>query len=277
MKKLLPLSKSGFLKIAAITIVMAGSLACEKFEYNPYQTEEKKLPTDLNNTNISKLKQKEATADDTITILFTGDSQRFYARLDALVDKVKVIPDIDFLIMAGDISDFGLAEEFGWVYNKLETLQIPYICAVGNHDLVANGSEIYQNMFGAKNFSFIYKKYKFLFHDTNGREYAFNGQVPNMTWLSSQLNDPAAEHYVGVAHIQPYDADFDPKLEEPYANLISSTENFRLVLNGHQHGGGDSYYYDDGVRYITSYGVENDRCLLLKLYDGKVIKQEVYY
>jgi 3',5'-cyclic AMP phosphodiesterase CpdA len=218
----------------------------------------------------------EKGSDDTVTILFTGDSQRFYSSLDALVQKSNSISDIDFLVLAGDISDFALLQEFMWVYNRLERLRVPYFCVIGNHDLTANGSQIYTEMFGPKNFSFNYKGYKFLFHDTNGREYDFNGSVPDVDWISEEMND-SAKWFVGVSHVPPYDVDFDKSLEEKYHNTLSKDPRFILALNGHQHNGGDSFYYDDNVRYITSYAVDHNQCLLLKLINGKIIKQVISY
>jgi 3',5'-cyclic AMP phosphodiesterase CpdA len=249
--------------------------SCEKFEYSPYQEKNNVTPEALNASNIQKLIANEGNADDTVTILFTGDSQRFYSSLDALVQKTNSIPNIDFLVLAGDISDFGLLQEFLWVHERLEKLTVPYLCVIGNHDLTANGSKVYSKIWGPKNFSFVYKGYKFLFHDTNGREYNFNGQVPDLAWLRAELS--GAEYYVGVSHVPPYDADFDNNLEFTYKNMLSSTSGFILSLHGHLHEGGDSYFYDDNVRYITSYSVVKNKCLLLKLIDGKIIKQEINY
>jgi 3',5'-cyclic AMP phosphodiesterase CpdA len=249
---------------------------CDKFEYSPYQTHKNGSPEGLNQINIKKLSGAESSSDDTVTILFTGDSQRFYNSLDALVQKSNSLPEVDFLILAGDISDFGLLQEFTWVYKRLESLKVPYLCVVGNHDLTANGAEIYSKMFGPKNFSFHYKGYKFLFHDTNGREYGFNGNVPDMNWLSGELKD-TSQWFVGVSHVPPYDVDFDASLEEKYHKLFAETPGFILSLNGHLHNGGQSYHYNDHVRYITSFAVDKNKCLLLKLFDGKISTSEVYY
>lgn len=251
--------------------------ACEKFEYSPYQTDNIKRPENINAVNINKLKMKEAADDDTVTILFTGDSQRFYKSLDGLVTKTNTVPGVDMLILAGDISDFALLQEFLWVYERLEKLRMPYFCVIGNHDLTANGSDIYKEMFGPKNFSFSYKGYKFLFHDTNGREYNFNSTAPDLEWLSAELKDEAANWMVGVSHVPPYDHDFDKRLEAPYKDLFSSSPRFILSLNGHLHQGGDSYYYEDHVRYITSVSVNYNECILLKLYDGKISKEILTY
>jgi Icc-related predicted phosphoesterase len=251
-------------------------ISCDKFEFSPYQTENRKRPEELNLRNLQKLKVNESSADDTVTILFSGDSQRFYSSLDALTARANTLSNVDFFVLAGDISDFALLQEFLWVYDRLQKLKMPYFCVVGNHDLTANGSEIYTEMFGPKNFSFSFKDYKFLFHDTNGREYNFNGTAPDIEWLSEQVSD-SAKWYVGVSHVPPYDVDFDKALETPYRNLFANTPGFILSLHGHQHNGGDIYYYDNNVRYITSYAVDKSECLLLKLINGRVIKETIYY
>lgn len=251
--------------------------SCEKFEYSPYQTTNGTRPANLNATNLNKLLATEANGNDTLTILFTGDSQRSYRSLHALVAKANSIAGIDLLILAGDISDFALLQDFLWIHERLEKLKIPYLCVIGNHDLTARGAQIYEEMFGPKDFSFSYKGYKFLFHDTNGREYDFNGHVPDVNWLSGQLNDTTPQWFIGVSHVPPYDMDFDRNLEIPYKNLFASEPRFLLSLNGHIHTGGDSFYYHDHVRYLTSYSVDHDQFVLLKLINGSINKKLIAY
>jgi 3',5'-cyclic-AMP phosphodiesterase len=252
---------------------------CNKFEYSPYQTEETHddLPQNLNNSNISKLLQTEAQADDTVTFLYAGDSQRFYEELDDLVFKVNSIPHVDFFILCGDMTDFGIIKEYQWIYRGLGKLSVPYMCAIGNHDLTGGGEKIYTSMFGVKNFSFTYKTYKFIFHDTNSREYGFNGAVPDINWLSSELADPAAGWFVGVSHVPPYDSDFDDALETPYRTLFADKSNFVVSLHGHTHMSSDDYVYNDGIRYMTCNAVQKRELTLLKLINGQIIKQIVTY
>ncbi|MBI3883523.1 MAG: metallophosphoesterase, partial [Sphingobacteriales bacterium] len=177
----------------------------------------------------------------------------------------------------GDITDFGVLEQYLTIYNILKKLHVPYISVIGNHDLTANGGKIYLQMFGEKNFSFIYKGYKFLFHDTNGREYDFNGSVPNLFWMTDQLKDEVPKWFVGVSHVPPFDPDFDKTLELPYKDLLLSKPNFILSLHGHTHHQSDSYKYEDHVRYMTCNSVEKQKSCLLKLINGKVMMQLIPY
>ena len=251
--------------------------ACEKFEYSPYEAPRDPSVEPLNPANINRIKQREASEDDTVTILFTGDSQRSYHALDALVAKANSLSRIDFLVLAGDISDFGLEQEFSWIRERLNRLKMPYLCVVGNHDLTGSGPALYETVFGPRNFAFTYKGYKFIFHDTNSREYDFNGTVPDMGWLSNEIKANGASWMVGVSHVPPYDSDFDRALEKPYSQLFGSDRRFILSLHGHLHGWSDSFYYDDHVRYITSYSVDKETCTLLRFVKGQINAENIFY
>jgi 3',5'-cyclic AMP phosphodiesterase CpdA len=263
--------------IGGIMLLLLCFSSCEKFEYNPYQDKSSALPSDLNQKNIDRLLKDAESADDTVTIIFTGDSQRFYHNFEELVEISNRIPHVDFFILAGDISDFGLVSEFEWIDQRMERLYMPYVCAIGNHDLTGNGLQIFRSMYGPENFSFTYKGYKFIFHDSNGREHNFNGKIPDLDWLQQQLNDPSALQFVPVCHVPPYDVDFDRNLEEGYRQLLSGTPGCGLALHGHLHDTDDSFHYHDSVRYIGSNGVGKEQAILLKLIDGKIIKTMIDY
>ena len=252
--------------------------SCEKFEYSPYQKQipGETLNENLNALNVSKLLAGSSVGDDTVTIVYSGDSQRFYDELTNLVKKINTLPNVDFFVLAGDLTDFDLLHEYRWVKERLQKLNVPFLCAIGNHDLIEKNG-IYEKVFGEKNYSFIYKDYKFLFHDTNGREYGFDGSAPNIEWMAKELSDKAPKWFVGVSHISPYNEDFDSKLEQPYRRLLSSTPGFIASLHGHLHGKTDSNFYQDGVRYMTSSAVVKQEFIVLKLIHGTIIKQIYSY
>lgn len=259
--------------LIGLTFLMIAG-ACSKFEYSPYQVDSAgSKDEELNKKSIEQLLSKEEISDDTVTILFSGDSQRRYDGFRNLLTKVKAMPKIDFMILAGDIADFGILQEYLWINRELDKVNIPVMCAIGNHDLIANGGEIYDRIYGTRNYSFIYKGYKFIFHDTNGREYGFNGSAPNLHWLENEMNDTVPKWFVGVSHVPPYDADFDRTLEFPYKNLFASEPDFLISLHGHIHGTSDTYYYNDHVRYMTSNSVDKPEAVLLKLINGVIVKE----
>ena len=250
---------------------------CEKFESSPNQVYDSNTPRNINQRNIDRL-IAHTNGDDTIRIIFTGDSQRYYDEAEPLVKKVNSMNDIDFMIVAGDLTDFGLRQEFEWMNDIFSGLNIPYISAMGNHDVIGNGKKTFEYMFGPANFSFVYKHTKFIFHNTNSREYSFNGKIPDINWLDQQCKpEPGVQYVIPVSHVQPFDGDFDKNLEQEYAQTLRNAPGLLVSLHGHHHHSTDLYPYEDGVRYLNSNAVDKRIFLLLEIYNGEVHKTPIAY
>ena len=73
---------------------------CGSFEFSPNQVSDKDSPRDLNSKNLIKLFANPT--DDTVTVVFVGDSQRWYDQLDRFVEKVNTLDDVDLVLLAGD-------------------------------------------------------------------------------------------------------------------------------------------------------------------------------
>ena len=247
----------------------------DSFEFSPNQVFDKDSKTGLNKNNLERL--YAMPQDDTITIAFVGDSQRFYDELEKFIDTVNAIPAVDFVLLAGDISDFGLLEEFELINDKLSKLNKPYFGVVGNHDVVARGEEVFERMFGPLNFSFTYSKVKFVAHNTNGKEYN-TGNVPDLPWLKAQLvKSDAAQYFVPVSHVPPFSSDFDEALEAEYVSLFREVPSILVSLHGHIHVHKDGYPYNDGVRYMTSHSFDKKSFVLLKIVSGQLYKTIIDY
>ncbi|WP_342089007.1 metallophosphoesterase family protein [Dyadobacter sp. OTU695] len=266
------------LKIESVSWIICILLltGCDSFEFSANQVSDRDSPRDLNSKNLTKLFSNPT--DDTVTVVFVGDSQRWYDQLDRFVKKINTLDNVDLVLLAGDISDFGLLQEFEWVNDRLSGLEKPYVGVIGNHDLVANGEEVYTRMFGRTDFSFVYDSVKFICHNTNSLEYS-NRKIPDMTWLSRELSGTTdAAYIVTVSHVPPFSPlEFDRELAESYPLLLSQTPKMLLSLHGHVHQHLDFYPFGDGVRYMTSYAFNQNAFVLLKIVNGKVLKSIVGY
>lgn len=236
----------------AILLIGISHFSCDGiFQYNPNQIVLKDNERDLTVKNIEKIKQ--LPVKDTLRFILMGDSQRWYDETSDFVKSANKQKDIAFVLHAGDISDFGITREFEWVNEIMQKLNYPYLTVIGNHDIVANGPDTYTRMYGALDYSFEFGPNKFIFVNTNSREYAFDGTTPNLTWLRSELaNNPGKKNTIVVAHVPPFDADFDPKLEKEYAKILAESGTVKLSLYGHQHAFKDGEYYNDGVHYYVT-------------------------
>jgi Icc protein len=257
--------------LVGVMVVFTG---CSLFEYHPYETN-----VDDHNLNARSIEQIQAQPidDDTIRLISMGDSQRFYDELDDFVASANK-QDADFVLLNGDISDFGIKDEFEWVHDIMRDLRMPYVAVIGNHDLSGNGETIFKKMYGPTDDSFIVKRHKFILLNTNSREYRFDGKVPNIPWLQQQLaQNDNFDHATVVSHIPPFDSDFDPELEDDFVDALHTSGEVNFCLNAHQHTFSDVEPYNDGIRYLISTSMDERMYLLMKIFKGQYTYKKVYY
>lgn len=231
--------------------------ACEDmFDYSPYTIDFSNENRNVNQRNIEKLYAGEN--DDTISIAFTGDTHRFFDETELFVNAVNKNHAIDFVIHVGDIADFGLPKQYLWGNLYLLKLNVPYFVVIGNHDLVGNGSQAYQEMFGVLNYIFIYNRIKFIFINTNSREFKFNGNVPDIQWLDNQLQ-PNIDFTKAVVifHVPPANGDFDASLKEAFQNALAHYNNVLFTVHGHLHHHEIYKPYADSIPFVNVFGVEH--------------------
>jgi Icc protein len=239
-------------RVAPVAALL-GLAGCNLIEFSPNDHRVLEEFTNLTEKNLARLHARPLAAGDTLRFIFTGDSQQFYDEAQDLVASVNQQKGISFLVVAGDISDFGLAREMKWVDEHLRRLTIPYVTVIGNHDLVGNGRPTYQHIFGAFNYSFVYGDTKFIMVDTSGREYNFDGTAPDMGWLRPQLaNRDGARRQIVISHVPPTNDDFDPALRTPYVRALAEAQNLVFEMNGHNHSSSITEPYKDGVTYVNS-------------------------
>lgn len=250
---------------------------CNSDEYSPNQKFNRSTATDVNAKEISKLPIK--TAGTTIRIAVSGDTQRNYKEAENFVTLINARNDIDFVVLNGDISDFGLLLEFNGIYKIYDKLKVPFISVIGNHDLVANGSDVYKRMFGELNFTFNYAGIKFVCHDTNGREYDFNGSTPNMAWLKNNLKLAiGTDRLIAFSHVPPTDGDFDPKLAKPYQDLLNQTSGMIASIHSHQHQSQIVRYQNGtGIPFIITNAIVNRAFTLITVTNERIDAQEINF
>ncbi|PJJ52834.1 metallophosphoesterase family protein [Hymenobacter chitinivorans] len=244
--------------------------SCDLLEFSPNDYRAPADERQLTEKNLARLQQTPLPAGDTLRFVFTGDSQRFYDEADGLVESVNKQPGINFMVVAGDISDFGFSKEMRWVNEKLRKLKVPYVTVIGNHDSVGNGREAYKEIFGPLNYSFIYGDTKFIMVDTNGREYNFDGHIPDMPWLNQQVgNLQGARRQVVISHVPPQDEDFDPAVSAPYAQALREAKNLVFEMNGHRHSSSITQPFKDGVWYVNSDAFSERQYMVVSVWGDK--------
>ncbi|MGG7664797.1 metallophosphoesterase family protein [Dyadobacter sp. BHUBP1] len=265
-----------YLTILTILTLATLTTSCDQFEFSPNQSFDHSSPSNLNAQNLARLRRN--AENDTVTIVFAGDTQRWYDEQERFVKKVNSLESVDLVLLAGDISDFGLLQEFKWVQKRLSALRAPYFGIIGNHDMVANGRQIFQQMFGPLNYSFVYGGIKFIAHNTNGLE-APGENIPDIGWLAHELqNAEGADYLITISHVPPFNAvEFGTESVKPYTDLLQNTPNLLLSLHGHVHQHQDFYPFGNKVHYMTSFSFGQSAFVLLQISKGKVLKSIIDY
>jgi 3',5'-cyclic-AMP phosphodiesterase len=257
--------------------LMSCLLSCKNlFHYSPNEVRLEESEKRLNQKNIEKISRLPVS--DTFRFIVIGDSQRFYDEMDDFITAVNRLQNIAFVLLNGDIVDFGLDREFKWINQRMSRLNVPYVAVIGNHDMLANARLIYNQMFGPENFTFSFGRNKFICLNSNSQETGFDGTLPNMGWLQSQLSNTNEERNVFVVgHVPPFSNDFDPALVNSYTRTLSSNNKVRLSINGHLHSYQFSEPYHDGVGYLVPASMNQRSYVIVSVMNENYDVQQVFY
>ena len=235
-------------------------LSCGKFTVSPYVSS---TPNSrLNQHQLQDIKSLEPTSSDTFKIVALSDTHNYYNEFSDQIDYINSKSgEYKFVIISGDLTNLGLLREFETTKKLLKKLRIPYVTAVGNHDLLSNGASIYRQMFGLTDYSFTFRQTKFIFFNNNNWE--SSGIVPNLSFVESELASSTSTNHVLVAHVSPQDKDRWNQEEKDDMQAIVDTYGVNYFLNGHDHNPGANTF---GVATRVTVGASNK---------GKILELEI--
>lgn len=174
---------------------------------------------------------KFAVVTDTHVGSATGEED-----LRRMVRDLNSLTDIAFVIVSGDLTEFGAYDELLATKTLLDSLNVPYYSIPGNHD--ANWSESGTNdflrIFGNETFGFEYDGYKFIGLASGPNMRMGPGQIPreNLTWFFEELEKTDTGMPIIYVNHYPMDNGLNNWFEvmdalKPY--------NVQLMLCGHGH------------------------------------------
>lgn len=235
-----------FIKYSVASLVVTG---CSSV-YSPNQVD-----TDVQNRNanaISAIKAKGLSYPFSIALI--SDTHDFYQQLYKVVDKIKSDESsYAFVLHGGDITDQGLQQEFNDYTRVIDTLSLPSVHSIGNHDAITNGVLVYKNTFGNFDYSFEVANIHFIFFNNNTWE--FGDKPVDLDWLEAQLiiayntiATTGGQIFV-INHINYNSPERFTSAEiTRYIDLMTSY-NVSMSINGHNHGHG--IVENNGIKYLT--------------------------
>ncbi|MCU0460103.1 MAG: PQQ-binding-like beta-propeller repeat protein [Bacteroidales bacterium] len=157
--------------------------------------------------------------------------------LQRTVNDINRSDSISFVIVSGDITEFGSDSELRLAKKILDGLTKPWYIIPGNHDTKwsESGANSFRVVFGGEAFAFSHEGWLFLGTNSGPNMRMGPGQIPreNIVWLDSVLSIPANREMkiISVNHYP---------LDEGLNNWYELTDRLkkldtRLALCGHGH------------------------------------------
>lgn len=207
---------------------------CE-FSLSPYVA---KIPKqEKNAVTLQKIKSLESSAPADFKVAFLSDTHNYFDELGAAISKINENGPYAFVIITGDVTNFGLKDEFEASVREFNGLGSPYFVVVGNHDLLSNGKTVYERLFGETDFSFTYKDVLFVILNNNNWETA--GPVPDLQWLRSILSADSSGRRIIAAHVSPGDEERFTSSEIRNWEQVIQDFSVDYVMHGHNHNPGE--------------------------------------
>jgi len=181
------------MKRASLLLSSALLMACGE-RYSPWETDP---PAHLKNLTAEQLSLLNAQPEQSFpfTIAVIGDPQGTPKDLQRVVDAINRRNDVKFILVLGDLTDYGLLHEYVWAAEALKRSRVPFLTVVGNHDAISHGKTIYRRMFGAYDYTFNYAGLKFVMWNNNQYEF---GET-DFSWLERNTDSRS----VVASHVPP--------------------------------------------------------------------------
>lgn len=156
--------------------------------------------------------------------------------LREIVNSINTDSNIEFVLHAGDISDFGTDDELEEAKFLLDKLTVPYLIVPGNHDTgwSSSGSLIYDKLWEKQNFVKDIQGVRFIGFSTGPYGRMSRGYVPleQLKWLDSLVKiTPSKQPVIFLTHYP-----LDKGLSN-YEKVIDIMHKMRTiaVFSGHVH------------------------------------------
>lgn len=265
------------LKLLALSPLALLLNSCDLIDYHPYDVRISG-ETDVNAHNIAEI-EKNSKDKTTIRFVTMGDSQRWYDETLDFVKHLNQRNDIDFVIHGGDMSDFGVTDEFLWQRDILNKLNVPYVALIGNHDCIGTGEESYRAIFGDLNFSFIAGRVKFVCLNTNALEFDYSRPIPDFAFMEKEITDRREEFDKTVVsmHVRPYADQFNNNVPRVFQRYVTEFPGLQFCTAAHEHHVFEEDLFEDGVMYYMSDCMKNRNYYVFTIKPDGYEREVVYF
>ena len=252
MKKILLLSGFVFLTCGS----------CAPFLDSPFSDQLLRPERNIHLQSLGRLGGIEA--DGVIRIAVFADPHQNYKALDKVLFEINQTADIDFVAGLGDYTNSGYNLEYDQFLDGLEYVTLPKLMALGNHDAIGAGPELFRKAFGDPNFFFESPSFRFIFFNANNLETPDDFKPD---WLKARV-DESAKPVIIFSHVQLQDQERFSGGTAAVLGSIVEDSKVKLALNGHNHV--YQLVVDHGTLLLQAARAEGSQWLVIELQGSQV-------
>lgn len=251
----------------ALSLTATISLSCKGlFEYHPNQVLLEESEKNLTSKNVERITALQP--GDTLRFIVTADTHQWLDETSDFVKSANQQTGVLFVAHLGDVTASNTTQEHKWFNRAMSGLKYPYVTALGEMDTPGEAA-VYKAMFGAPDYAFSLAGYKFVFVNTNSSVFPASAAVPDLAWVSIQVNaGPGSKEVIVLGHTPPFDPAFKSSSQQEFARTLSASGKVKVSFYGHQHAFSESEPYHDGVEYYVTAAMRERAYLVVSLWDG---------
>lgn len=132
-----------------------------------------------------------------LTFIMISDTH-VYEENTILLDDLhtKIEPEDDILLIPGDLTDTGSLKDFQALKGILDTVNLPFYTAIGNHDLFYDGWENYKTVLGPAYYSVGLGPVRLICLDSANATLG----APQLDWLEDELKTKTEPFCIVMTH-----------------------------------------------------------------------------
>lgn len=204
--------------------------SCAPFVDSPFSDKLLRPERDLNQASVGNLKDFES--DGIVRIAIFTDPHQNYKDLDRVFYEINQTDGIDFVAGLGDYTNSGYNLEYDQFISALSTVKWPRVMALGNHDAIGAGPELFAKAFGPANFYFENSNRRYIFFNGNNWETPRDFKI---NWLQEAVDGANGKKVIIFSHVQLLDHERFNSAELALLTNIVQDPDVQLALNGHNH------------------------------------------
>lgn len=217
------------MNILLLICIFLVTSSCAPFVDSPFSDQLLRPDRNLNQSSIAGLNDIES--DGVIRMAVFADPHQNYKDLDEVMYDMNQTPEVDFVAGLGDFTNSGYNLEYDQFLTALDFIKKPKIMAIGNHDAIGAGLDLFHKAFGPSNFFFESNGRRFIFFNGNNWE---NPDDFSPDWLKSTVASSTKPILI-FSHVSLLDEErFKGNVATALASVVNDPK-VQLVLNGHNH------------------------------------------